>query len=190
MTKMGTRCPWREPKGWSAPVTSSFSMGIGLGSHCAGPVPPQCPSAVLTGGTSASRPHRGHRGPGGWRTAHLGDRRERELRHCLHGLIPLPAGAPLRNREGSSVHLQLRGGSQPAATRAGLIRVHRTRGSWCYCETCRPPSPAALWPPGGVSGPPRGCPVPHTPGLPLHPLHGPKPPTAPLPGRTRYQSPR
>lgn len=53
-----------------------------------------------------------------------------------------------------------------------------------------PPSPAALWPPEGVSRPPRGCPVPHTPGLPLHPLHGPKPPTAPLPGRTRYQSPR
>lgn len=43
VTEMGTRCPWRGPKGWRAPVTSSFSVGTSLGSHSAGPVLPQGP---------------------------------------------------------------------------------------------------------------------------------------------------
>lgn len=42
--------------------------------HSVAPVPPQCPSTILTGGRSASRPRRGHQGPAGWRTVHLGNR--------------------------------------------------------------------------------------------------------------------
>lgn len=110
VTAMGTGYPWREPKGWRAPATS---MGIGLESHRAGPAPPQSPRAVLTGGRSASRPHRGHQGPRGWRTAHLGDRRDSSDTEHRTAL-------PLRSsHEGGRVPRQLRGGSCPLSPGPG-----------------------------------------------------------------------
>lgn len=125
-------------------MTSSFSVGTSLGSHRAGPAPPQGPRAVLTGGRSASRPHRGHRGPGGWRTAHLRDRRESSDTAC------------------TASQEQRREQCPPAAprwipARAGLTSVHRIGGSRCHCET-RQPQALRLCTLQRVSPTPRDCP--------------------------------
>lgn len=83
---------------------------------------------------------------------------ERELRHRLHSFTP--------SQE------QRREQCPPAAprwipARAGLTSVHRIGGVPVPLRDPPAPSPAALYPPAGV---------PHTLGLSLHPLSGPKHP--------------
>lgn len=62
-----------DPTGRSRPPAARG----GLRAPGSPPLPPPAqPHAALTGGRSASRPHRARRGPAGWRTAHLRGQRQ------------------------------------------------------------------------------------------------------------------
>uniref|UniRef100_A0A663N331 NADH dehydrogenase [ubiquinone] 1 alpha subcomplex subunit 2 n=2 Tax=Neoaves TaxID=3078114 RepID=A0A663N331_ATHCN len=89
-------CPVRQSRTWGPPVEgaqrlhcTSHLQPLDGGNRPRASVLPQYPSVVLTGGRSVSHPHRGHRGPGGWRTVHLGNRRKGSAQSSCVASTPL-----------------------------------------------------------------------------------------------------
>lgn len=99
-----------SPTGRSQPSAARGGLRAPGSPPPAQPNPAQ-PSAALTGGRSVSRPHRAHRGPAGWRTAHLRGQRQGGAQGPRSGGRPRSAatatartqpggGAPRRHRRG------------------------------------------------------------------------------------------
>lgn len=146
------------------------------------------PHTVLTGGRSARRPHRGHRGPGGWRTAHLGtggnSAQSRPLQPTPAAQAPLGAVAAVIGPLHPAAAPPRPTGPMPpsAAPRLpGVFQPPPSAPSHCCCATGprHPPSPA-----------PHQHPPFHVPLLtPRNAPRAPQPPPTPLTVPLRHRDP-
>lgn len=146
------------------------------------------PRTVLTGGRSARRPHRGHRGPGGWRTAHLGtggnSAQSRPLQPTPAAQAPLGAVAAVIGPLHPAAAPPRPTGPMPpsAAPRLpGVFQPPPSAPSHCCCATGprHPPSPAPHQHPPFHVPPPTPRNAPRAPQPPPDAPHRPSPASRP-----------
>lgn len=137
-----------SPTGRSQPSAARGGLRAPGSPPPAQPNPAQ-PSAALTGGRSASRPHRAHRGPAGWRTAHLRGQRQGGAQGPLSGGRPRSAAtATARTQPGGGHRDDTRGCTALSRRCRDTVTILSRR----YAPSTHRPAPASRQSSAPLSG--------------------------------------